>query len=105
MHAKVKRGEKASELLGLLTELAEYATFHFQNEEELVGKHGFPDLSKHKLLHEALVKDVGNYISKVRKGEEIDLVELMSFMKNWLLVHIKNSDMKYGEWLRSKGIR
>ncbi len=105
MYAKVKRGERASELKGLLVELAEYAVFHFQKEEELVGQHGFPELPAHKLQHEALLKDVGNFVSRVNKGENVDLIELMSFLKNWLLVHIKNSDKKYGAWLNAKGIR
>jgi hemerythrin-like metal-binding protein len=105
IHAKVMRGANAGSILPLLKELAEYAVYHFRCEEELVAKYGFPDLEKHRPLHEALLRDVKKHLGDLSSGRNVDLGELMSFLKNWLLVHIKNSDMKYGVWLNEKGVR
>ncbi len=105
LHAKVKRGAQARDLQKTLTDLAEFAGFHFSAEEDLMCKHGFPDGAKQHTQHQALMSDVSKFVGLVRDGKHVDLVELMSFLKNWLLVHIKNSDKKYSAFLNSKGVR
>ncbi|MDW8094977.1 MAG: bacteriohemerythrin, partial [Caldimicrobium sp.] len=85
-----------------LDELVSYASYHFNTEEALMSKYGFPELANHKREHEAFKAKIKEFMDKKAKGEVTLSVEIMTFLKDWLVKHIMGTDKKYGPFLQEK---
>jgi len=98
---------RGKEVLGpILDGLVSYTKTHFANEEKFMAQHGFPAFAAHKAEHDALAKQVGDIEKKFRGGATSVLsMEVMAFLKNWLVKHILGTDKGYGPFLNGKGIK
>jgi hemerythrin len=104
LHDGMKAG-KGKEITGkILSDLADFTKFHFAYEEKLFDQTKYPDTVLHKRQHADLVKQVVSYISKFQKGDAILTMELMNFLRDWLMNHIVATDKKYTSFFNSKGI-
>ena len=79
----------------------EYAQTHFHEEEEILDKAGYPNLSEHKKEHVIFMNGVWSQFSSFNEGNESP-VGLARFLKKWLLTHIAVSDKKYAPYLVEK---
>ncbi|MGA9763558.1 MAG: bacteriohemerythrin [Rhodomicrobium sp.] len=95
------------EVLGkTLDGLVSYTVTHFNYEEQLFAKTSYPGAAGHKQEHEALKKQVQAIQEKMKLGVSFaQSMEVMEFLKNWLLNHILGSDKAYSPHLAAKGIR
>jgi methyl-accepting chemotaxis protein len=102
---KQMRSGAAKEAQGsALEELVNYTTSHFQHEEQLFARHKYGGENEHKAEHKKLVERVLDFQKQFKVGGKDISLELMEFLKDWLLDHIKKTDMKYSPFLRSKGV-
>ena len=88
---------------GILTELAQYTVDHFRDEEALMVKAGYEQLNAHKKEHEKLVGSVVDFQKKFQEGSATVSLDLMNFLSNWLLNHIKIVDRRYVSALKKIG--
>ena len=89
-----------------ITFLLNYTISHFNEEEALQQKGGYPDYPNHKKLHEDFRTQAQELAEKVKVGHSIDVVmELSRLIGDWLIKHIKKEDKKLGEYLKEKGIK
>ncbi len=100
------QGGKGKESMGpILDGLIDYTKVHFAHEEHLFVQTGYPASSAHKKEHDDLTRQVLDVQQKYKAGVNGTLsLEVMNFLKNWLVNHIQGSDQKYGPYLNSKGI-
>jgi len=102
----MQSGKAAAALGHVLDGLISYTAAHFKHEEELFAKTGYPAAVAHKKEHDDLTKQVLDVQAKYKAGVSGTLsLEVMSFLKNWLVTHIQGSDKGYGPHLNSKGVR
>jgi methyl-accepting chemotaxis protein len=95
----------AKEAVGkTLRELIDYTGNHFQTEEKFFDKYNYPEQVEHKEMHRKLVAQVVEFQKQFKNGEKDVSLELMEFLKDWLINHIKKTDMQYGPYLLSKGV-
>ncbi|WP_417441276.1 bacteriohemerythrin [Idiomarina sp.] len=99
---KLRDGDQHA-LQRLVDSLINYTATHFNYEELLMERNGYPDLENHKLKHRDLVQDVMRFKHRVDDHEDV-IDELLEFVKAWLMNHIMKSDMAYKGHLNSKGI-
>lgn len=86
-----------------LKEMHEYTGYHFAFEEEYMTRIGFPAIREHWRLHKDFDSLIYGYLRDAQKGEVSVLnSELVKIMKNWLMNHILNEDMKYAHFMRGK---
>ena len=104
LHEAMKSGKGKDVMEKILNGLADYVGIHFSAEENLMKTHGFPEYQQQKAKHAELTRQVQDFQSKFQAGQAVITVEVMSFLKDWLMVHIKGMDKKYGPFLNSKGI-
>jgi len=104
LHSGMKEGKGKAILGSVLDELVKYTEYHFDFEEKLFTKHGYPEAASHKNLHVDLVKKVIQYKTDFDSGKTVLTMEILNFLKEWLLKHIANSDKKYSVYLKSKGV-
>lgn len=86
-----------------LTGLFEYVQEHFRTEEELFDRHGYEGGAAHKKEHAAFVGRVLEFHRRIEDGGKIVAAELLTYLQEWLLEHIRKSDMKYRPFLTKKG--
>jgi len=95
LHSAMLEGKSKDVMSGILGELKDYTVYHFKTEEDLFDKFDYSETNDHKTEHQAFVLKVGDFISEFESGKVGVSLELMNFLKNWLIQHIKGSDMKY----------
>lgn len=88
----------------ILKSLVNYTKIHFKHEEEYMTLYDYPEYSKHKQEHDALTSQVMDFAQRYESGKASFSLELMNFLKDWLVKHIMGSDMQYKEFFRSKGV-
>jgi hemerythrin len=90
-----------------LDELVAYTKYHFQREEEMMAKNGYPDFVMHKAEHEAMVIRVGELLAAYEdpRTREATVIQLADFLKGWLVHHIMGSDHRYAPYLKGKGVQ
>ena len=102
-------GQAAVELLSAehkpdatqLQALIDFAQEHFAFEEGLMRSAGYPDAEWHAKFHASLLAELSAYCRKVQQGEIINAVGLISFLWNWLNLHIDSVDRELVVWLKS----
>lgn len=104
LHDGMKAGKGKEVMSKVLKDLADYTKFHFGYEEKLFDQLKYPDTMIHKRQHADLVKQVTDYITKFEKGETLLTMQLMNFLKDWLMNHIAKTDKNYSAFFNSKGI-
>lgn len=102
MHA----GHGRDSLGRILEGLVQYTRIHFAREEKFFAQTGYPGAEPHRKEHADLTGQVLEIQRKYAAGASAVLsIEVMQFLKNWLVNHIQGSDQKYGPHLNAKGIR
>jgi methyl-accepting chemotaxis protein/hemerythrin len=98
--------KRTKEAVGqILRGLADYTVTHFADEEKSFAQTGYPDEANHKIIHKKLVDQVVEFIGKFQSGEAVLSQDLLNFLQDWLINHIKGEDKKYGPHLTRNGIR
>lgn len=93
------------EIMLVMEELKDYTIYHFDFEENLLGKSGYDDLQKQHFEHHFFIKKLEKIGKKdIDSDQEEAIGEIYSFLINWITEHILKSDMKYSGYLNSKGV-
>ena len=105
LYDAVMKGQGKETLGKVLDGLVDYTKIHFAHEEKFFAQTNYPAAAAHKKEHDALTRQVLEVQKKYQSGRTVALsLEVMNFLKNWLVNHIQASDQKYGPYLNSKGI-
>jgi len=89
----------------ILLSLIDYTKFHFGHEEKLLQQNGYAELPQHHKEHEELTAKVIDFHERLSTGKASFTLELMLFLRDWLINHIMKTDMQYKEFFNSKGIK
>ena len=101
------QANRTPDVLGkVLDGLISYTATHFKHEEEFFAKSGYPASAEHKKEHDDLTRQVLDIQAKFKGGATGTLsLEVLAFLKKWLIGHIQGSDRKYGPHLNAKGCK
>jgi hemerythrin-like metal-binding protein len=87
--------EKIDQTIGAL---AEYTVYHFQCEEAIMENDAVAVTyaDRHRETHRRFVAQVVEWIERRKRGESINLGQLLEFLANWLVFHILGDDQSLG---------
>ncbi|MCB2197863.1 bacteriohemerythrin [bacterium] len=105
LHTAMIEGRGNDVMIPVLDRLVTYTTVHFNAEESLMKLHHFPDLDAHMMEHEKLKQQVSDFQTKVTSGQTSVSVQVLQFLKEWLLDHILKADKQYGGYLSARGVK
>ncbi|CCO25481.1 bacteriohemerythrin [Maridesulfovibrio hydrothermalis] len=105
LHKAMRDRASGSVMQELVDKLKNYTVEHFRTEEQLFDKFGYPHTAEHKVLHEKFVNQVLEFDSALRSGKAKVTMEVMHFLKDWLIQHIQGEDRKYTSFMNSNGVR
>lgn len=105
LHKAMRERASGSAMQQLVDELKNYTVEHFKTEEKLFEKYGYPHTAEHKVLHEKFVGQVLEFDSALRSGKAKVTMEIMQFLKDWLIQHIQGEDRRYTSFLNGHGVK
>jgi hemerythrin len=100
LHDAMLTGKGKTEVQAVLTSLIAYTKRHFAYEEDLLRKTNYPGLPEQLQEHKKLCATVDGFAERVSSGGAVTM-EVMAFLKDWLLTHILKTDMKYSAHLNA----
>ena len=105
LNAAMHEGHGKEMLGSILSELVNYTVEHFAFEERLMDKHGYGGRQEHAAEHRKLIADVGRFKQQFENGNGGISIELMSFLRDWLVNHILKVDKALARDLAKSGVR
>ena len=80
--------------------LVEYTKYHFQHEEGLMEKEGYPGFAEQKSEHERLLRTTLALQEKLASGSS-DRVsnDTLVFLNNWLETHLMGLDADFAKFI------
>lgn len=89
-------------------DLLGYALYHFETEERLMREYGYADRSaadeeSHRQEHRGFSRRVVAIRAGLKDGHLVSREELLSFLNNWLVNHIQDTDKKFAGFLLEHG--
>ena len=101
LHAAISDAAGARDAIAdILEGLLDYTHNHFIVEEVLFQKHGYPDADKHLSEHSGFTGKMMNWLTRFEDGEDVNL-EVLDFLKDWLVHHICEEDRAYLPFMRA----
>jgi len=79
--------------------LTEYADYHFGLEESWMQQVHYPEYAEHVLQHKQFIFKLVDFNHLYRTEKEHLALEMVSFLRRWLLDHILHADGKYGAFM------
>ena len=91
--------------LAVITELTgaleKYTVEHFTAEEDFMRAGNFPNLAEHKQEHDEFVARIAKEKAQAIESGGFSL-DLMRFLRDWLINHIFRSDRKYANFTQGQ---
>jgi hemerythrin len=97
LHASLEAKHEDKVIKAVIDRLLQYSKWHFGREEEMMKRHGFPDLANHRLLHNRFAQEM-LHLSKLFPGA-VTGHELLRFLKSWWVSHVCEEDKRFVPYL------
>ena len=96
-HTDVLNSEGEEAVEEALNFLKNYALKHFKSEEALMNQYDYPQIEKHKKLHQEYLEKFDYLADEYStSGSSQDLAEeVLTMTQNWLVDHILDEDSHY----------
>ncbi|TCO10537.1 bacteriohemerythrin [Natronoflexus pectinivorans] len=78
----------------LIQRLLKYAESHFSNEEKYMQSINYQNIEEHSKEHKEFMSKANDFYEKFRSGKMMVSFEVTNFIKDWIVHHILNEDMK-----------
>jgi hemerythrin len=82
----------------ILNDLASYAATHFETEERVLHRIGYPSLLQQNIEHKEYSERLVDFLCAAIDGR-IDREALEEFLWKWWVSHILESDMQYASYI------
>jgi len=99
------QGKGKETISATLKKLEHYTLFHFRREEFLMKCAKYPELERHLDEHQRFVDKMKEMKEKSQLNDSTVGVELMKFLREWLINHIQVTDRKYEQLLKKSGVQ
>ncbi len=102
LYTAMQKNEGKESLAKIFKELGDYTVRHFNDEEKLFDAHNYPASAQHKKAHEVFVKKLVHFKEQAESGHAMLGVDLLEFLKDWLLKHILATDKLYVPYVKGE---
>jgi len=89
------------EIMQIIDELRDYTQYHFSYEEDLMRKKNYENYDTHKIEHDFFIKKLARIdIEDVENDQDKVMLEMVTFLADWISSHILKTDRQYREILK-----
>ena len=89
----------SGDFLEVISELVEYTTIHFHDEQMVMMNAKFPGLAAHTAEHDKFIAKVEEFLQAYGEGNEDVGSKMLVFLRDWLFAHTSGLDMEYAQFL------
>ena len=89
----------------LIKRLRMYGAIHFATEEHYFDLFRYPDVEEHKKIHLFFDDKMGEVEKSYASQSREAALDMMHFLSEWLINHIKGTDQKYTKFLNDRGLK
>lgn len=104
LHDAMMIGKGKQVVSKVIQDLVDYTVSHFSTEEKFMIKYNYPWMLPHRSEHKKFVDKVSDFQKGYNEGKMSLSIEIMNFLKDWLVNHIQNTDKKLGPFLKEQGL-
>lgn len=99
-----KEGKGRDAIVPVLDFLIDYVSAHFAEEERFMERYAFPERDEHLQQHRELFHHVAEVRKELQeKGATVAVITSINHtLFNWLLKHVKQTDVKLGRFLAAR---
>lgn len=99
-------GATDRQIIRLIDELVEYTHYHFDEEEKIMAKMSYPELSAHRVHHQQFIQKVKEFHTSAENGMAIFVAtKVATIGTDWLKNHILKEDHQYTEYMKQQGLQ
>lgn len=91
----ISKKEKQEIIDQSLKQLVDYTFTHFKLEEELMLRYRYVDFANHRKEHLLFVDKIKGFAADFKTGNNKVMLDIINYLKDWLLNHIMLTDRKY----------
>jgi hemerythrin len=98
----------ANDLMSKISELSNYARYHFTTEENIFKKYSYLDMKEHIEAHQVYWDKMDQFVldAKTAGGNAKKVaLEVAEFAGSWLVNHIMEMDQKYIIFMHQNGLK
>lgn len=93
------------DMVRLIEEIRDYTVVHFEFEEALFRKHGYPHIEEHMNEHRKLIEEINELDFRAVDEDQVAYgKKILNMLITWVFKHISGSDFKYRDYLKEKGV-
>ncbi len=82
--------------------LVMYASQHLSLEEGYMNEYKYPDREHHAKAHKEFINKIKNFRKEHRTYSPESSIILLENIKDWILSHILENDIKLGDFIKQK---
>ncbi|MEF2230351.1 MAG: bacteriohemerythrin [Pseudodesulfovibrio sp.] len=105
LNSAMKNRKSQTALTEIVKGLEDYVAVHFGYEEKLFDRFGYPETGAHKKIHAQFVQKVQEFRKALSGGRATVSMDVMRFLKDWLVDHIMGTDAAYAPFMRKHNVR
>ncbi len=96
------KGQEA--LSRIVNRMVEYAAVHFMVEEKWMVEFGYENYAEHKKIHDDFTQKAVELKENLSESGFVLSLDVLNFLREWLINHIKGTDRKYISCFRENGV-
>ncbi len=100
LYTSMQKGDDAKTVGELLDALIDYTVTHFGTEEECFSHSAYPKVAAHMEIHKKFVDKMKGFKTQLAHDSNSLSIELLEFLKDWLINHIMGTDTHYVEYVK-----
>jgi hemerythrin-like metal-binding protein len=97
MHALVETLSKEADAIN---DMLRYTLEHFKYEEKMMLDYTYPQYNEHKEMHDSFTSKAKIYKNHFDSAIEVNVNEMMAYLKEWLRNHILVEDKKFVPYVK-----
>lgn len=101
----MSEGKVKEDLMKILNELINFSLVHFSTEEKYFKEFNYVNTEEHIAIHNDFKNKVSDLYQKAKDNKLEISFELIDFLEDWLLEHLKEEDQKYVECFKNNGLK
>jgi len=105
LYEAMKKGQSKEILPKIIDELFHYVEKHFSTEEKYFDRFNYPESESHKIEHYNFLKKVSEFKKSYEEGQKGLTIDIITFLQEWLVRHIKVVDKKYSAFFNENGLK
>ncbi len=95
-------GKPPQDMAQAVGRLLQYARSHFEFEESLMSRYGFPDRKRHAADHRRQLDQLQGMLDGLDQSSPATLEYVAAFLHDWVELHIRSEDRELASYLKNR---